>query len=175
MENGVNNSRMVNIFYDPKKLGQKGKNSGFVVTENGKKFPVMMGDGNYKTADDAVKTIKWFLDKGYSLENIRINGQPAEDIYKKKQTSENKPVRHLGDNFCKADFCEPKMFCAMKMPSSDQVIKGMSALVTITTLLNQLIDSIKDTAGKIPHKKNETNKPDTPKTETEKTEYSEAA
>ena len=122
MENGINNSRMVNIFYDPNKLGQKGKNSGFVVTEKGENFPVMMED-----------------------------------------------------SFCKADFCEPKMFCAMKIPSSDQVIKGMTTLVTITTLLNQLIDIVKDTAGKIPHKKNETNKPETSKTETEKTEYSEAA
>ena len=165
MSNDVISSRMVNIFYDPKRLGQKGKNSGFVVTEQGKKFPVIMGDGTYKTAEDALKTVKWFLNKGYSLENIRINGQPVKDMFKKKQNTENKPVRQLGDNFYKADFCEPKMVCAMKIPSSDQIIKGMSALVTITTLLNQIIDNIKDTKDKLPDKKNKD----------EKTQYNEAA
>ena len=67
-----NGNKTVDIFYDPKSLGNGRLNGGFHVREKGKQgFPLMLGDSSYKTENDVLKTAKSFIDKGYPIENIR--------------------------------------------------------------------------------------------------------
>lgn len=96
-----NSNKTVDIFYDPNSLGNGRLNGGVHVREKGKQgFPLIMGDSSYKTENDVLKSAQWYLDKGYSIENIRINGQPITDKFQKNKDGKYEPVVcHAGDTF----------------------------------------------------------------------------
>lgn len=106
--------------------------------------------------------------------NYPVNSTKLNDDFEDYDFTQKGPKLDfsINDSFCKStdkfDYTginNAKMICAMKMPSPGQIIKGMETLITISTLLNQLIDTIKDTTEKFPNKKDKT----------ESKEYSEAA
>ena len=98
-----NKDKTVDIFYNPNELGKRGINAGFHVRRKGQKgFPLIMGDCNYKTPDDALKSALDFLNKGFTIENIRINGQPITDKFQQGKDGKYEPItRHAGDTFIK--------------------------------------------------------------------------
>ncbi len=121
-----NSGKTVDIFYCPDRLGKKGLNAGFHERENGK--ITKMGDGNIKTPEDAVKWAQNYLDKGYSIENIRINGQPVTDKFQKGKNGKYEPiVRHEGDTFEKKPSIMRKIgtgAASAVIPGAGQVING---------------------------------------------------
>ena len=124
-----NSNKTVDIFYNPKCLGNGHLNGGFHVREKGKQgFPLMLGDSSYKTENDVLKTAQSFLNKGYSIENIRINGQPITDKFQKGKDGKYEPVvRHAGDTFEKKPSTMKKVgtgAASAVIPGAGQVING---------------------------------------------------
>ena len=125
--NAVSNSnKTVDIFYEPKSLGKGGINGGYHERENGKML--IMGDCHYNTSADALKTAQSFLEKGYSIENIRINGQPVTDKFQKNKDGKYEPVaRHEGDTFEKEPSTMKKVgrgAASAVIPGAGQVMNG---------------------------------------------------
>ena len=96
-----NSNRTVDIFYDPKSLGNGYLNGGYHVREKGSEgYPFILGDSSYNTFGDVLKTAQNFLNKGYEIKNIRINGRPIADKFQKNKDGKYEPiVRHSGDTF----------------------------------------------------------------------------
>ena len=124
-----NSNKTVDIFYNPKELGNGKLNGAFHVREKGQQgFPLMLGDSSYKTENDVLKTAQSFLDKGYLIENIRINGQPITDKFQRTKDGKYEPVvRHEGDTFEKKPNTMRKIgtgAASAIMPGAGQVING---------------------------------------------------
>ena len=122
----VNSNKTVDIFYNPKLLGGRGLNIAFHERENGKM--IKMGDGNIKKPEDALKCAQRYLDDGYPIENIRINGQPITDKFQRNKNGKYEPVvRHAGDTFEKKPSTMKKIgtgAASAVIPGAGQVING---------------------------------------------------
>lgn len=99
VETVSNSNKTVDIFYSPARLGKRGLNGGVQIREIGKKVS-LFGDSSFKTEADVLKTAQSFLNEGYNIENIRINGQPITDKFQKNEDGKYELVaRHEGDTF----------------------------------------------------------------------------
>ena len=121
-----NSGRSVDIFYIPEALGKPGLNAGYHERLNGK--ITIMADGNLKKPEDALVWAKNYLDKGYPIENIRINGQPVADKFQKNKDGKYEPVvRHEGDTFEKKPSTMKKVgrgAASAVVPGAGQILNG---------------------------------------------------
>lgn len=121
-----NSNKTVDIFYNPNGLGKNDLNAGFHETVDGKL--TIMGDCHYNKPEDALKTAQSFLNKGYSIENIRINGQPITDKFQKGKDGKYEPVVcYAGDTFEKKPSTMKKVgtsAASVLIPGAGQVING---------------------------------------------------
>lgn len=124
-----NSNKTVDIFYDPDRLGSGELNAGYHVRKKGESgFPLVLGDCSFNTKNDALVTAKEFLDKGYPIENIRINGQPVTDKFQKNKDGKYEPVvRHEGDTFEKKPSTMKKVgrgAASAVIPGAGQILNG---------------------------------------------------
>lgn len=128
VETVSNSNKTVDIFYDSSRLGKRGLNGGFQIREIGKKSFPILGDSSYKTENDVLKTAQSFLNQGYLIENIRINGQPITDKFQKNKDGKYEPVvRHEGDTFESKPSTMKKVgtgAASAVIPGAGQVING---------------------------------------------------
>ena len=121
-----NRNKTVDIFYDPKNLGKGHINGAYHERENGKML--IMGDCHYNKPEDALVTAQSFLDKGYPIENIRINGQPVTDKFQKNKDGKFEiSVCHEGDTFEKKPSTMKKIgrgAASAVIPGAGQVMNG---------------------------------------------------
>lgn len=121
-----NSGRSVDIFYIPEALGKPGLNAGYHERLNGK--ITIMADGNLKKPEDALVWAKNYLNKGYPIENIRINGQPVTDKFQKNKDGKYEPVvRHEGDTFEKKPSTMKKVgrgAASAVIPGAGQILNG---------------------------------------------------